>query len=235
MSSQRGIRQLAQHVIDAYSRLDVLINNVGGLYAQRWETEDGIEATLAVTHLAPFLLTHALLPLLKASAPARIVNVTSSGHRYTKLDLNDLQSSKAYKGIEAYNRAKLVNLIVSYEFARRLAGTGVTLNLADPGGANTTMTNSAAVPWFFRTLMRVLPNLLTTEKAARSSIYLASSPEVASTSGTYFSPRMKAIRSSKASYDTDLVKQLWQISEELTGLHAKRDRDGVALEQFNVA
>ncbi len=161
-----------------HDRLDVLVNNAGGLYARRWETAEGIEGTLAVIHLAPVLLTSLLLPVLQRSAPSRIVNVSSWSHRLAKLNLDDLQMREHYSASAAYSRAKLINLLWTYELARRLEGTGVTVNIADPGGASTEMTRSEAMPWILRTINCLGRKVMTTEKAARVSIYLASSPEV---------------------------------------------------------
>lgn len=220
LSSQAEIHKLAREFEANHNRLDVLINNAGAMYARRWETEEGIEGTLAVIHLAPVLLTTLLLPMLQRSAPSRIVNVSSWSHRRTNLNLDDLQTRDHYSASVAYSRAKLINLLWTYELARRLEGAGVTVNLADPGGASTEMTRSDAMPLLFRTINRLGRKVMTTEKAARSSIYLASSPEVEGVSGGYFEPSKKRVKSSKASYDEQAGKQIWEVSAEL----AKLDR-----------
>src|SRR5829696_10329971 len=186
------------------------------MYARRFETEEGIEGTLAVIHLAPVLLTSLLLPMLQSSAPSRIVNVSSWAHRRAKLDLDDLQMREHYSPSGAYGRAKLINVLWTYELARRLEGTGVIVNLADPGGASTEMTRSEAMPWVFRTINRLGRKFMTTEKAARSSIYLASSPEVEGENGQYFDNNNKQVKSSKASYDEAAQMRAWEISAELT-------------------
>src|SRR5215208_2893539 len=218
LSSQSEIHRLAREFEANHDRLDVLVNNAGALYARRWETEEGIEGTLAVIHLAPVLLTNLLLPMLQRNAPSRIVNVSSWSHRQAKLDLDDLQLRGHYSASAAYSRAKLINLLWTYELARRLEGTGVTVNLADPGGASTEMTRSKAMPWIFRTINRLGQKVMTTEKAARVSIYLASSPEVEGVNGAYFDNNNKQIRSSKASYDEEPQKQIWEASAELAML-----------------
>ena len=218
LSSQAEIHRLARESEARHDRLDVLVNNAGAMYARRWETEDGIEGTLAVIHLAPVLLTSLLLPMLQRSAPSRVVNVSSWAHRRAKLDLDDLQTREHYSASAAYSRAKLINVLWTYELARRLEGTGVTVNLADPGGASTEMTRSEAIPWIFRTINRFGRKFMTTEKAARSSIYLASSPEVEGVSGGYFEPPNKRVKSSKASYDEGARERIWEISAELARL-----------------
>ena len=220
LSSQAEIHRLAREFEAHYDRLDVLVNNAGAMYAKRWETADGIEGTLAVIHLAPVLLTSLLLPMLHRSSPSRIVTVSSWSHRRAKLDLNDLQMKEHYGASTAYSRAKLINMLWTYELARRLEGTGVTVNLADPGGASTEMTRSEAMPWIFRTINRLGQKVMTTEKAARSSIYLASSPEVEGVNGGYFEPSNKRVKSSKASYEETAQKRIWEVSAEL----AKLDR-----------
>ena len=216
LSSQAEIHRLAREFEAHHDRLDALVNNAGAIYARRWETEEGIEGTLAVVHLAPVLLTNLLLPMLQRSAPSRIVNVSSWAHRRAKLDLDDLQSREHYSPSAAYSRAKLCNVLWTYELASRLEGTGVTVNLADPGGASTEMTRSEAMPLLFRTINRLGRRFMTTEKAARSSIYLASSPEVEAVSGGYFEPPNKRVKSSKASYDKTAQERVWEISAELT-------------------
>ena len=188
LSSQAEIHRLASEFEANHDRLDALVNNAGAMYARRWETEEGIEGTLAVVHLAPVLLSTLLLPMLQSSAPSRVVNVSSWSHRRAKLDLDDLQMREHYNASTAYSRAKLINAFWTYELARRLEGTGVTVNLADPGGASTQMTRSETMPLLFRTINRLGQRFMTTEKAARSSIYLASSPEVEGVSGGYFEP-----------------------------------------------
>src|SRR5262245_10693520 len=133
LSSQRQIRELARQVRERHPRLDVLVNNAGGIWLRRERTVDGLEMTFAVNHLAYFLLTHQLEGTLRESAPARVVNVSSEAHRRAQPDLDDLQAERRYNGWRAYCRSKLLNLLFTYELARRLEGTGVTANAVHPG------------------------------------------------------------------------------------------------------
>ena len=137
MSSQTEVRRLAAAVLDAYPRLDVLVNNAGGFWARRHVTADGLERTFAVNHLAGFLLTSLLLDLLKASAPARIVTVSSDSQATGKLDFTDLQGERRYSGQQAYSQSKLANVMFTYELARRLDGSGVTATVLQPGMVRT--------------------------------------------------------------------------------------------------
>src|SRR6266536_3292590 len=132
LSAQAGVRRLAAQVLDTYPRLDVLVNNVGGFWAHRHVTADGLERTFALNHLAPFLLTNLLLDRLTASAPARVVSVSSGAQALGKIDFDDLQGERAYSGQRAYNQSKLANVMFTYELARRLAGTGVTATVLHP-------------------------------------------------------------------------------------------------------
>ena len=137
MTSQAEVRRLAAAVLDAYPRLDVLVNNVGGFWAHRHVTADGLERTFALNHLAPFLLTNLLLDRLKASAPARIVTVSSGAQAMGRIDFDDLQGERNYSGQRAYSQSKLANVMFTYELARRLEGTGVTATLLHPGVVRT--------------------------------------------------------------------------------------------------
>ena len=137
MSSQAEVRRLAGEVLAAYPRLDVLVNNVGGFWATRQITPDGLERTFAVNHLAPFLLTRLLLDRLTASAPARIVTVSSGAHATGKINFGDLQGEHRYSGPQAYSQSKLANVLFTYELARRLDGTGVTATALHPGVVRT--------------------------------------------------------------------------------------------------
>lgn len=143
LSSLDEVRRLAEQITRQYPHVHVLVNNAGGVNAQQTVTADGLEATFVTNHLAPFLLTNLLLPILKASTPARIVNVNSTQHRSGRIDFDDLQSERDYDLMCAYRQAKLANLLFTYELARRLSGTNVTLNATDPGG---TLEGTKAVP-----------------------------------------------------------------------------------------
>jgi retinol dehydrogenase 14 len=215
MSSQVEVRRLAGEVLDAYPRLDVLVNNVGGFWAHRHVTADGLERTFALNHLAPFLLTHLLLDRLKASAPARVVTVSSGAHATGRIDFDDLQGAARYSGRHAYNASKLANVMFTYELARRLDGTGVTATVLHPGVVNTRFgaEDQAGIKVI---LPLVRPFLKTPAAGAATSIYLASSAQVDGVTGRYFVNR-KPKTSSKASYDTAAAARLWQVSADLVG------------------
>jgi len=220
-SSQSEVRRLAGEILDAYPRLDVLVNNVGGFWSTRRVTADGLEHTFAVNHLSGFLLTDLLLERLKASAPARIVTVSSGAQAMGRLDFADLQGERSYSGQKAYNASKLANVLFTYELARRLEGTGVTANVLHPGVVRTAF--AAEDPsgfWrFMIPLMR--PMMKSPAKGADTVIYLASSPDVRDVSGRYFVNR-RPRTSTKVSYDTALAARLWAVSEELVARTAAR-------------
>jgi NAD(P)-dependent dehydrogenase (short-subunit alcohol dehydrogenase family) len=216
LSVQAEVRRLAEEFKERHDRLDVLVNNAGLVQSKRNETPDGIETQLAINHLAPFLLTSLLLDLLKASAPSRIVTVSSDAHRWGKLDLDDLQSRKRYRGMQVYGRTKLANILFTRELAERLEGTGVTANVMHPGGVNTNFGNNQSGPMslLFRAFK---PFMRTPEQGADTLIYLATSPEVEGMTGKYLADRKIKVASDEA-YDETLQKKLWEASEELTGL-----------------
>ena len=215
MSCQAEVRRLAAVVLDAYPRLDVLVNNVGGFWASRHVTADGLERTFAVNHLAGFLLTSLLLDLLKASAPARIVTVSSNSQATGKLDFTDLQGERRYSGQQAYSQSKLANVMFTYELARRLDGTGVTATVLHPGVVRTAFAaeDPSALAKVMITVSR--PFLKTPAQGAATSIYLATAPEVEGVTGQYFADR-RPKTSNKASYDTTAAARLWDTSTRLT-------------------
>lgn len=217
LSSQRDVRALAGQVLAAYARLDVLVNNVGGYWATRHETVDGLERTFAVDHLAPFLLTNLLLDRLRPSAPARVVTVSSGAHAMGRIDLDDLQGAQGYNGQRAYNQSKLANVMFTYELARRLEGSGVTANALHPGVVRTAFGQEDSGRWMRLVLPAVRPFMKSPERGADTSVLLASSPELELVSGRYFAGG-KVKRSSRASYDTDVAARLWRISAELVGV-----------------
>ena len=219
LSSQQEIRRLAREFESRYPRLDVLVNNAGAIMLSRRESVDGIEMTLALNHLAYFLLTNLLLDTLKSSAPARIVNVSSNSHERAKLDFDDLQNRRRYWGFRAYAWSKLENILFSYELARRLEGTGVTVNALHPGLVGTNfLANNGALGRLLK--MLVVIKGISPERGARTSIYLASSPELETVTGRYFFQEQE-VPSSSASYDEDAARRLWQLSAEMTGLAAE--------------
>ena len=215
LSVQAGVRRLAAQVLDTYPRLDVLVNNAGGFWAHRHVTADGLEHTFALNHLAPFLLTSLLLDRLTASAPARIVTVSSGAHARARIDFDDLQGEQAYSGQRAYSQSKLANVMFTYELARRLDGTGVTATVLHPGVVRTSFgaEDQAAYLAVMIGVARVF--MKTPAQGASTPVYLASSPQVEGITGRYFVNR-KPKTSSKASYDTAAAARLWQISADLT-------------------
>jgi retinol dehydrogenase 14 len=217
LSSQSEVRRLARDVLERYPRLDVLLNNVGGFWAHRHVTADGLEHTFALNHLAPFLLTNLLLERLRASAPSRIVNVSSGAQAIGRLDFDDLQGERKYSGQHAYNASKLANVMFTYELARRLQGTGVTATTLHPGVVKTAFGAEDQSTFFTIMIPLMRPFMKSTTQGAVTSIYLASSPEVEGVSGQYFADR-KPKKSNKLSYDTAAAARLWQISADLVGL-----------------
>ena len=216
VSSQAEVRRLASEVLETYPRLDVLVNNVGGSWAHRHITADGLEHTFAVNHLAAFLLTNLLLERLKASAPARVVTVSSGAQSMGRIDFDDLQGARTFSGQRAYNQSKLANVMFTYELARRLEGTGVTANVLHPGVTRTEFGAEDQSRWF--AWMSGLARLFmkTPAQGAETPIFLAASPEVEGMSGRYFANR-KSKDSNKASYDVASAARLWQASAELVG------------------
>lgn len=217
VSSQQEVRRLAAEVRDAFDDLSVLVNNAGGYWAHRHLTVDGLEWTFAVNHLAPYLLTRLLVPLLVANAPARVVTVSSGAQAMGRIDLADLQGERRYSGQRAYNQSKLANVLFTYELARRLAGTGVTANALHPGVVRTGFGQQD--PGRFMTLLTgvVAPFMKTPEQGARTSLHLATSPAVAGVTGSYFA-NAEPQRSSPLSYDEGLARTLWRVSADLVGL-----------------
>jgi retinol dehydrogenase 12 len=218
LSVQADVRRLAQEFRQRYDRLDVLVNNAGSFFMQRQTSQDGIELTFALNHLAYFLLTNLLLDVLIASAPARIINVSSGAHLGASARWSDLKDPPSYSGWRAYSASKLANIAFTYELARRLEGTGVTSNALHPGyvATNFALNNST----FLRPLLKLFQlAAITPEKGAETTIYLAASPEVEGVTGKYFY-RCQPIASSRASYDEQAARKLWELSLEWSGLSA---------------
>ncbi len=221
-STVGGNCDLAERVSRQFDRLDVLINNVGqSPSSRRQETEDGYEAMLTTNFLGPFVLTDDLLPLLRESAPARIVNVVSSAHTMWKRDpFEDLNAVERYLGIEAYARAKLLNLLWTFALARRLEGSGVVVNATNPGMAWTPGTQALtpeAVPqwrWFWP-LVRFVRRRAPAEAASKSSVFLASSEDIAGVTGAYFESNAKPRRPSALALDVGNQERAWTLAETL--------------------
>ena len=216
MSSQVEVRRLAAEVLAAYSRIDVLLNNVGGFWSHRHVTADGLEHTFALNHLAPFLLTNLLLDRLIASAPARIITVSSGAQSMGKIDFDDLMGERKYSGQSAYNQSKLANVMFTYELARKLAGTGVTATALHPGMTNTAFSAEDPSRVFAPLVAVMRPFMRKPEKGAETPIYLASSPDAEGVTGLYFANR-QAKKSNESSYDAAVTARLWRVSADLVG------------------
>lgn len=212
-----SVQKAAESVLTGWDRLDVLVNNAGGTWSERQETAQGFEYTFGVNHLGHFYLTTLLLPRLTASAPSRIVTVTSVGHHFARngLRFDDMQSEHGYDGMEAYCRAKLANVMFTRELARRTSGTGVTANTVHPGwvrshfGMDGDTTGKSA--FGFR-VMR--PVQISPRRGARTSLYVATSPDVAGKSGMYW-VRSKPGHMSRRALDDEAAARLWDESERL--------------------
>ena len=215
LAVQAQVRQLAETFKHKYNRLEVLVNNAGAFFARREESTDGIEMTWALNHLNYFLLTDLLLDVLKASAPARIVNVSSTAHTGVKgINFEDIEFKHGYSGWTAYGHSKLANVLFTYELARRLAGTRITANALHPGFVATGFGHNNS--GLMRVGMNIAQKIIAKrpEQGAETSVYLASSPEVEGVSGKYFDNK-QAIKSSAASYDTEAARRLWDLSETM--------------------
>ena len=216
LSVQGNVRRMAQQVIEKHGRLDVLINNAGAVFLTRRLSADGIEMTFATNHLASFLLTGLLLPLLNASPSARVVNVASAAHFESPLDLDNLELRHGYMPLKAYGRSKFANVLFTYALARRLQGTNVTANVLHPGFVATGLgSNHGAIIRFFARL--VMSTGISAEEGARTVVYLASSPEMEGVSGTYFY-QQKPMHSDAQTYNVEDQEKLWEISARMTGL-----------------
>ena len=217
MSSQSEVRRLAHDVLKTYSRLDVLVNNVGGFWAHRHTTADGLEHTFALNHLAPFLLTNLLLERLKASVPSRVITVSSGAQSAGRIDFDDLQGVRNYSGQRAYSQSKLANIAFTNELSRRLQGTGVTANAVHPGVVRTNFGSEDQAGFFLLISPLVRPFLKTPAQGARTAIHLASSPDMASASGAFFA-NCKPKTAQKPAVDANITARLWQVSADLVGL-----------------
>jgi len=206
LSSQEQIRNLAREYKSKYQKLDVLINNAGTVLRKRQLSVDGIEMQFAVNFLAPFLLTNLLLDILKASAPARVINVSSAIHKRGHINFDDLQSEQKYGAFKAYGISKLALTMITYEFARRFKDTSVTFNAVHPGFISTNLGRD--YNWFIRGMMKVMSKK--PEKGAETSIYLASSLEVEGITGKYFASKQEK-PSSDESYDETVASRLWDV------------------------
>ena len=217
-TSLKEVHALAEAFKARHSRLDVLFNNAGLILHERQVTKDGFEAMLGINHLAPFLLTHLLLDVLKASGPARVVNVSSEAHRFyfPKLDFSDLQSERGFNMLRVYGASKLANILFTRALARRLKETQVTANVFHPGVVRSGFGHNTQ-GWMNFTVKAFGMFFLSAEKGARTGVYLASSPEVEGVSGEYFI-NCRRRTPSRTARNEQLAERLWQVSEELTGV-----------------
>ncbi len=219
LSLMSEVRRLADQFKAKYQKLHVLVNNAGAVFFSRHVTAEGHELTFALNHLSYFLLTNLLLDVLKASAPARIVSVSSGAHQRSHLNFDDLEASKGYNAMRAYGQSKLANIVFTYELARRLEGTGVTANALHPGFVRSGFARNNG--GLVNAAMGIIGRFaLSPEEGAETSIYLASSPEVEGITGKYFTKK-QPIRSNAVSYEQSTWTRLWEISEQMTMAPAK--------------
>lgn len=222
LASFRQVRQLAADFLQQNDRLDVLINNAGAFFSEYGETEDGIERQFAINHLAPFLLTNLLLDKLKACAPSRIVNVASRAHYRGSMNFDDIGFKQNYDGfLKAYSQSKLANVLFTNELARRLEGTGVTANSLHPGVVSTSIAQKESKGIYRLGWALLRPFMITPEKGAQTTIFLASSPKVEGVTGKFFNKSKVQRASDEAydeAYDEAIANRLWELSEELVGI-----------------
>lgn len=222
LSSQAEVRRAAAEFLSRHDRLHILVNNAGAMFGERKLSADGLEMTFALNHIGYFLLTQELLGVLKASAPARIVNVASDAHSRARLDFDDLQCEKSYSqgGFLAYGRSKLANILFTNELAQRLAGTGVTANSLHPGVVATGF-GSGGGALLRLGLKLARPFFRTAEDGAKTTIHLAISPEVEGVTGKYYA-NSRETRPRPQALDDAAAKRLWKVSEELVSKSAPR-------------
>ncbi len=215
LSSQRQVRELADELHQRLDGLHILVNNAGVDVGRREVTEDGLELTFAVNHLAPFLLTGLMMDRLKAAGQARVITLTSGAHYQGEIDFDDLQGERKFSGQRAYNQSKLANVLFTLELARHLSGQEVTANCVDPGWVKGTNLGRTASLGLQLMALAMWPVMVTPEKGADTIVWAATAPELSSQSGKYFKKR--AVRDpSKRARDADLARRLWDESERLT-------------------
>lgn len=217
LSSIESINAFCDRFLKTHARLDVLINNAGTLRQARRETENGCELTFGVNYLGAFLLTNRLLPLLKASAPSRIVNISSFAHRWGKIHFDDINLTKRYAALKAYSQSKLAGIMFTYALAENLRDAGVAVNAVDPGivGTNIVVNRETGFGTFISHIQKLL--FKSPEKGAETAVWLAASPEAQDVTGKFF-VRKKAVPSAKRSYDKSAWEQLRRLSESMAGL-----------------
>lgn len=213
LSLVKEVKRVATEIRSNYPKIDVLINNAGMIYPERIETKEGNEMTLALNHLAYFIMTRELLPGLKGAGKARIINVASEAQRAGKIWFDDIQLKNGYSAMKAYCQSKLMNIMFTYELARQLNGTGITANALHPGVVDTGFARDykGIMGWLVKASK---PFMRSAEKGAETTVYLASHPDVEGKTGIYFSNK-KPIRSNSQSYNQEAQRRLWELTEEL--------------------
>ena len=213
LAVMQEVRDLAEQVISRYDRLDVLLNNAGGYFTKHKITSDGLEMTFALNHMSYFLLTNKLMELLKYSAPARIVNVSSNAHYGVDMEFENLNGEQEYKAWKAYQKSKLANVLFTYELLKKVPGN-ITVNCLHPGFVATNFGHNNG--WFFGPVLKIAQRIsaIDPEEGAKTSIFLCSAPEVKEASGKYFY-KCQLKTSSRESRNMDTGKRLWQISSDI--------------------
>ncbi len=214
LASPQSIRTFSASVLERFEQIHVLVNNAGVWTRKRKQAADGSELIFYVNHFGPFLLTQLLLDRIKASAPARIINVSSAQHNKGRINFGDLDKEQRFNSLQAYSDSKLANVLFTYELARRLEGTGVAVNALHPGVVYTGIARE--LPRVLQAVIGLF--LLSPEKGAATSIYLASSPQVEGATGGYY-VKCAPARSSPLSHNPELAAKLWEVSEERVGLN----------------
>ena len=213
LAVMQEVRDLAEQVISRYDRLDVLLNNAGGYFTKHEITSDGLEMTFALNHMSYFLLTNKLMELLKYSAPARIVNVSSDAHYGVDIEFENLNGEQEYKAWKAYQKSKLANVLFTYELLKKVPGN-ITVNCLHPGFVATNFGHNNG--GFFGPVLKIAQRIsaIDPEEGAKTSIFLCSAPEVKGVSGKYFY-KCQPKTSSRESRNMDTGKRLWQISSDI--------------------
>jgi NAD(P)-dependent dehydrogenase (short-subunit alcohol dehydrogenase family) len=214
LQQMSDVRRLAADLRSRYDRLDVLVNNAGAIFWEYGETPEGYERTWALNHLSYYLLTSELLDLLKASAPSRVVNTASNAHRGGAIDFEDLNSRKNYGAWRAYNQSKLANILFSNELARRLQGTGVTSNALHPGVVKTEFGATINGPMSVGFNLMKEATAISPEKGSQTTLYLATSPEVAGVTGQHFA-KCKPVEPAPQAKDEETARRLWEVTAQM--------------------
>ncbi len=223
ISSLKEVKKLSEQIKQKYDKIDVLINNAGSRFADYKKSVDGIELTFATNHLGHFYLSLLLIDLLKKSSSSRIINVASSAHSGKSIDFENIVNPKNYNKSKSYGQSKLANILFTYEMARKLSGTNVTINAMDPGGVATNLgRNNGIVAWAKHYIYYLIKlELISPKKAAETIIWMATSKELSKESGKYYFDK-KEKRSSKESYNEESAKKLWNLSLELCGIETEK-------------